>query len=93
MGTSGCPWHYAEGRSMLSNVVDIEHAATMAALEDEDAAIVLFDFIAAFASVSRKYLLSMARASGFADTAMTVLSSFYHLTVGTLSLHGALYGQ
>ena len=52
------------GRSMLRNVVDIEHAAMMASLECNDAVIVLYDFVAAFPSVSRLYLKEAAAAAG-----------------------------
>eukprot|EP00959_Pyramimonas_sp_CCMP1952_P468264 9492941-Pyramimonas_sp.AAC.1 len=82
---------FLQGRSMLSNVVDVEHHAMLAATEEQDAAIVLFDFTAAFPSVSRTYIMEMARAAGFPSMAMGVLAALYHKTVGVLLLHGRLY--
>ena len=82
---------FIQGRSMLANVVDIEHAAMTASMECEEAVIVLFDFSAAFPSVSRRYLLTMARAAGFPAMAMEVLGALYHQTVGQLLLHGRLH--
>ena len=38
---------------MLANIVDVEHAAGVASLQQDDAAVVTFDFTAAFASVPR----------------------------------------
>ena len=52
---------FIQGRSMLANAVDIEHAASAACLQQEDAAIVFFDFTAAFPSVSRRSMLAAAR--------------------------------
>eukprot|EP00959_Pyramimonas_sp_CCMP1952_P109353 2287323-Pyramimonas_sp.AAC.1 len=62
----------------------------LATLEEQDAAIILFDFTAAFPSVSRKYIMEMACAAGFPPAAMGVLASLYHNTFGILLLHGRL---
>lgn len=82
---------FVPGRSMLANIADIEHSAMLASLECRDAVIVLFDFSAAFPSISRTYLFAMARAAGFPDFAMHVLGALYHQTVGQLLLHGRLH--
>ena len=81
------------GRSMISNIIDAEHTAMTTAMESEDGAIILFDFVAAFPSVSRHYLQEMARAAGFPEEAMNILGALYHNTVGTMMLHGTLHGQ
>eukprot|EP00959_Pyramimonas_sp_CCMP1952_P405164 8491780-Pyramimonas_sp.AAC.1 len=44
---------FIQGRSMLKNVVELEHAAMCASLDNDDSAIVLFDFTEAFPSISR----------------------------------------
>ena len=58
---------------MINNIIDAEHAAMTTAMESEDGAIILFDFVAAFPSVSRHYLQEMARAAGFPEDAMNIL--------------------
>eukprot|EP00959_Pyramimonas_sp_CCMP1952_P272812 5703204-Pyramimonas_sp.AAC.1 len=78
---------------MLANVIDIEHAAGIACLGGEDAAVILFDFTTAFPSISRRYLSETARAAGFPASAMEVLTSLYHMIIGTLLLHGQLHGR
>eukprot|EP00959_Pyramimonas_sp_CCMP1952_P148141 3099707-Pyramimonas_sp.AAC.1 len=60
---------------------------------EEDAAIVFFDFTAAFPSASRRYLLVTAEAAGLPPLAMGVLASLCHNTTGALLLHGRLYEQ
>ena len=82
---------FIQGRSMLANVVEVEHAAALAAMECEGAVIVLFDFTAAFPSISRKFMMRMAQAAGFPEEAMKVLTSLYHLTVGKLLFRGRLH--
>ena len=44
------------GRSMLSNVLDIDFEATKVSLKHPHGAIVLFDFAAAFPSISQEYM-------------------------------------
>ena len=45
-----------KGRIMLSNVLDLEHAAQLAALKEDKAAILLLDFKAAFPSTEHAFL-------------------------------------
>ena len=84
---------FIQGRSMLRNIIEVEHAAMIASLEERDAAIVLFDFASAFPSVARKYLMASAAAAGLPEYVMMILESLYHNTTGVLLLHGRLYGQ
>ena len=51
------------GRSMIANIVDIERTAQLRALSSEDPALLLFDFSAAFPSLSRKYLFATLEAA------------------------------
>ena len=84
---------FIQGRSMLKNIIEVEHAAMCASLQHEDAAIVLFDFTAAFPSISREYLMATAESAGLPPTAMHVLRSLYHNTTGVLFLNGKLHGS
>jgi hypothetical protein len=84
---------FLPGRSMLENVVDIEHLAMIAALSEEDAAMILFDFSAAFPSISRKYMQEAARQAGLPQTALQVIDSFYFCTTSRLMLHGHLFNE
>ena len=84
---------FLPGRSMLRNVVEVEHDAMMAALEREDAALVLFDFKAAFPSVSRTYLLAALESAGLPPCAMAVVRTLYMTNTAQLVLHGGLHGS
>ena len=44
------------GRSMLTNVIDVEHGSQQAALKEEQGATILLDFKAAFPSLSHGFL-------------------------------------
>ena len=78
---------------MIKNVVELEHAAMCASLDNDDSAIVLFDFTAAIPSISRDFLMAAAGAAGLPTAAMNVLRGLYHNTVGTLLLNGRLHSK
>lgn len=84
---------FVGGRSMLRNMIDIDHAAMCALARHQDAAIILFGFASAFLKVSRRYLTEMARAVGSPVAAMAVLGSMYHRAVGTMMHRSRLHGQ
>ncbi len=52
------------GRSMLANIVDIEHASQHGALKHAQGGTVLFDFRAAFPSLNHQYMLKVLKALG-----------------------------
>ena len=54
-------WGFLPGRSLLSNVVDIDEGMTTAALCQEEGAALLFDFKAAFPSVLHSFLMEVLR--------------------------------
>lgn len=83
---------FLRGRSMMRNIIDLEHHAMLAAAAEEDSAIVLFDFVAAFPSISRLFLRSALVASGVPPLAMRVIDSLYLSTTGQLLLQGTLFG-
>ncbi|CAK0796035.1 unnamed protein product [Prorocentrum cordatum] len=84
---------FLHGRSMLRNIVDTAHEAMEAFLQERDADLVLFEFVAAFPSVSWKYLIATASAVGSPSCATNVLTSLYQHTVGQLLLRGRMFGD
>jgi hypothetical protein len=71
---------FLPGRSMLQNVVDIEHKAMLTALSEDDGAVIFFDFVAAFPSISRQFLHKAAQRAGLPPRALQVVESFYYRT-------------
>ena len=53
---SGRQQGFIKGRSMLSNVAEIEHQAAFHALQEDKSAFILFDFAAAFPSIDQDFL-------------------------------------
>jgi hypothetical protein len=84
---------FLPGRSMLQNVVDIEHAAMLTALAREDGAMILFDFTAAFPSISRQFLRQAAARAGLPANALQVVESFYYRTTSRVMIQGCLYDE
>jgi hypothetical protein len=76
-------------RSMLSNVVDLELAAMHATLEHEDPAIMLFDFSAAFPSISQEFLFRTLENLGLPRAAVQLVKSLYFNHKGFPVLEGA----
>ena len=68
---------FLRGRSMLANVVDIDEAMAHAALEEDDAAAVFFDFEAAFPSVDHGYILEVLRSRGWPPWFITIVELLY----------------
>jgi hypothetical protein len=84
---------FLPGRSMLQNVVDIEHKAMLTALAEDDGAIILFDFVAAFPSISRHFLHKAADRAGLPPNALQVIESFYYRTTSKILIQGCLYDE
>ena len=84
---------FLRGRSMLRHVVELESQAMVTALEEEDGAILLFDFRAAFPSVSRDFLMASLERAGFPPSALAVVRALYLNTTAHVVLHGALHGE
>ena len=65
---------FLHGRSMMRNITVLEHAAMVAACEEEEEAIILlFDFTAAFPSLSRRFMFASLLQLGFPTIAMNVI--------------------
>ena len=68
---------FLQGRSMLSNVVDVDYEAMKISLRHPHGAIVLFDFEAAFPSVSQEYMWEVLSHIGFADGPLRATQRLY----------------
>ena len=55
---------FLRGRSMIQNILDVEHSSQCAGLTCQDAVVILFDFTAAFPSVDRDFLKASLAAAG-----------------------------
>ncbi len=80
---------FLPNRSMLANIVDLEAQATHRSLEEEDPAIVLFDFAAAFPCISQEFIISMLDQLGLPQEAIRLVRSLYHHHEGRVTLEGS----
>jgi len=69
---------FLKGRSMLHNVIDVDTASMTVSLKHEHGALVLFDFKAAFPSVSHPFLIQCLELLGLPKEAMNFIQSLYH---------------
>ncbi len=76
---------------MLTNVVDIDHLAHLNSLTDEDPTLILYDFTAAFPSISRDFTLRALEAFGAPKEALQVMRGFYQNNHLHTKLHGKSY--
>ena len=65
-------------RSMLANVVDVDFEAMTISLQHARGAVILFDFKAAFPSISHDYLHRVLRHIGLPDHGMHLVESLYN---------------
>ena len=68
---------FLKGRSMLSNVVDLEMISMELASKSPDAALVLFDFRAAFPSMSQEFLFGILEALGLPKEVTNFIAALY----------------
>ena len=69
---------FLEGRSMLSNIVDVDFDAMKVSLQHEGGSVILFDFAAAFPSLSQDYLWNVLAHIGVASGPLTAIKRLYH---------------
>ena len=79
---------FLKGRAMLHNVLDIDWAAMTVSLTHEHGAFVLFDFKAAFPSVSHSFLFSCLERLGLPTQAMNFIRMLYNNNTCNLRMHG-----
>ncbi len=64
-------------RFMLANVEEIDHLSHMFDFEHNDAALILYDFTAAFPSIARQVTLDALAAFGARPQVIAIMSIFY----------------
>ena len=82
---------FLPGRSMLANVVDLEHHAMMAALSRRRGLLLLLDFKAAFPSVAHAYMQQCLEGFGVPPEALHVVRALYDGGRCVISSGGSLW--
>ena len=88
---SGSQRGFLHGRSMLANIVDIDFEAMRVSLTQKHGALVLFDFQAAFPSVSHEYITRVLRHLGLPDHVMRLIEALCGNTRCIISCQGGRY--
>ena len=68
---------FLKGRLMINNILDIDYNAMSVSLLHEKGALLLFDFKAAFPSVSHAFLINSLRSIGLPDHALNFIQALY----------------
>ena len=68
---------FLHGRSMLSNIVDVDFESMKISLKHQRGAIILFDFAAAFPSVSQEYMWNVLTHIGLQPGLLRAIQSLY----------------
>ena len=79
---------FLKGRSMLSNVIAVDHEAMRVSLQCEAGAIILFDFRAAFPSIEREFLMKSLRWIGMPARQVQFIETIYDRTVVKIKAAG-----
>ena len=82
---------FLKGRSMIANIVDIDFEAMRISLNCAEGALVLFDFRAAFPSVSHAYLRASLTHIGLPATVLSLVDALYDQNKCIISLQGCMY--
>ena len=82
---------FLPGRSIIANLLDTDTACMEKALRCPDAACILFDFKAAFPSVSQQYIIEVLRNIGLPPCAINFVHSLYDRSSCKLLFHGTTY--
>jgi hypothetical protein len=84
---------FLKGRSMLSNVVKVDHEAMRISLTHEYGGVVLFDFRAAFPSIERVFLFRSLRWRGRPEKQLQFIRMIYQRTVVRIRAAGSEGGS
>ena len=79
-------------RSILSNITEIDEAAQRADLTEDSAGLFLFDFEAAFPSISQTFMFRMLEYIGVPAGALTLVRALYHENQCTLKVGRTIWG-
>ena len=74
---SGMQRGFLPGRSMILNVIDVEHGMQVASLRGDDGAAFLFDFKAAFPSIIHSFLFDVLKFIGVPAEIMAFIQNLY----------------
>ena len=85
---SPCQKGFLRNRSMLSNVLTVDHEAMKISLEQKSGAIVLFDFKAAFPSLERSFMLRTLGWIGMPERQLNLIRAMYDKTRVKIRLAG-----
>jgi hypothetical protein len=83
---------FLKGRSILSNLIDVDTAMMETALARPTGACILFDFKSAFPSVSQQYLQTVLAKIGLPENAQHLVRSLYDKHHCQVHLQGQTYG-
>jgi exonuclease III len=81
---------FLKGRSMLSNVLTIDHEAMRVSLQCDTGAIILFDFKAAFPSIDRDFMLHSLEWLGMPSKQLNFIRAMYDKTLGRMKTPGGM---
>ena len=76
---------------MLGNVVDVDYETMKVSLLHENGALILFDFEAAFPSLSHEYLFKALHSLGVPTDTLFALRRFYRNNTHSLKLKGRCF--
>ena len=82
---------FLKGRNMLSNIIDIDYQAMTVSLKCAKGAIFLFDFKAAFPSVSHEFLINSLSSIGVPPHALAFIKALYENNHCDISYKGCTY--
>lgn len=82
---------FLPGRSMLSNVVDVDYEAMRISLKHPRGAIILFDFAAAFPSLSQDYMWSVLSHIGLPPNVMQAIRCPYMNNMHFVKVKGTYF--
>ena len=83
---------FLRGRSLLQNVLDMEHASMEHSLFSPRAAAVYFDLKAAFPSVSQEFLLTTLRALRLPEHVLNFVRALYDQNRCGIAVAGSHFG-
>ena len=82
---------FLKGRSILRNVLEIDWESMTVSLSSSKGALILFDFEAAFPSLSQEFLMNSLQAVGLPPGIMQVIKFLYQNNECVIKLKGELF--
>ena len=83
---------FLPARSMLANIVDVDWEAMRVSLQSANGAVILFDFNAAFPSLSHEYIFTTLQRIGVPEQATNLIRALYHNSKCEVALQGQRFG-